>query len=264
MYVGESEKNVRDVFERATGTRRRAWSSSTSSTPWRPPGARADSGGVMDRVVSQLLAELDGANANALRRRRTSTPSRRCCSSSARRTGRICGPRAAWTRPVRPLVVRGSGRDDGGTREGSRRGADQKFTLEPPAVVAVARSPRARKVPRRFTGADMYALCADAWTRAAKRTVREREREKRDRARRLSVSGRTAVLSLFGGRISRGCPRGADAVADGRGPGALSQAQGGVQRREGQGRRALRCACVASLCSVLRNTSTFIRSLPTM
>ena len=29
----------------------------------------------------------------------------------------------------------------------------------------------ARRVPKRFTGADMYALCADAWMRAAKRTL---------------------------------------------------------------------------------------------
>jgi peroxin-6 len=29
----------------------------------------------------------------------------------------------------------------------------------------------ARRVPQRFTGADMYALCADAWMRAAKRLV---------------------------------------------------------------------------------------------
>ncbi|KAF0980261.1 hypothetical protein FDP41_013475 [Naegleria fowleri] len=42
MYVGESERNVRLVFEK-------------SSTV----GASGDSGGVMDRVVSQLLAELD-------------------------------------------------------------------------------------------------------------------------------------------------------------------------------------------------------------
>ena len=29
----------------------------------------------------------------------------------------------------------------------------------------------ARRVPARFTGADLYALCADAWMRAAKRAV---------------------------------------------------------------------------------------------
>ena len=29
----------------------------------------------------------------------------------------------------------------------------------------------ARMIPARFTGADVYALCADAWTRAAKRAI---------------------------------------------------------------------------------------------
>ena len=33
----------------------------------------------------------------------------------------------------------------------------------------------ARRIPARYTGADVYALCADAWTRAAKRAVRERD-----------------------------------------------------------------------------------------
>lgn len=36
----------------------------------------------------------------------------------------------------------------------------------------------AKKCPSTFTGADMYALCADAWFQAAKRKVRERERER--------------------------------------------------------------------------------------
>ena len=29
----------------------------------------------------------------------------------------------------------------------------------------------ARAIPKKFTGADIYALCADAWMRAAKRAV---------------------------------------------------------------------------------------------
>ncbi|KAJ8970478.1 hypothetical protein NQ317_017744 [Molorchus minor] len=62
MYVGQSEQNIRDVFERA----RQAspciifFDELDSLAPNR--GMSGDSGGVMDRVVSQLLAEMDGVN----------------------------------------------------------------------------------------------------------------------------------------------------------------------------------------------------------
>ena len=65
MYVGESERNVRRVFEEA---RRLApsvlfFDELDSLAPAR--GRGADGGGVLDRVVSQLLAELDAAGAAA-------------------------------------------------------------------------------------------------------------------------------------------------------------------------------------------------------
>ncbi|KAL3143311.1 hypothetical protein ABBQ38_002150 [Trebouxia sp. C0009 RCD-2024] len=65
MYIGESERQVREIFARA----RRAkpcvlfFDELDSLAPAR--GAGADSGGVMDRVVSQLLAEVDGVQAGA-------------------------------------------------------------------------------------------------------------------------------------------------------------------------------------------------------
>jgi peroxin-6 len=62
MYVGQSEENVRDIFNRA---RKCApcvifFDELDSLAPSR--GRSGDSGGVMDRVVSQLLAEMDGMN----------------------------------------------------------------------------------------------------------------------------------------------------------------------------------------------------------
>ena len=62
MYIGESEKNVRDVFEKARAARPAVifFDEMDALAPNR--GAAGDSGGVMDRVVSQLLAELDGAS----------------------------------------------------------------------------------------------------------------------------------------------------------------------------------------------------------
>ncbi|EJD53404.1 AAA-domain-containing protein, partial [Auricularia subglabra TFB-10046 SS5] len=60
MYIGESEANVRRVFQRARDARPCVifFDELDSVAPKR--GIQGDSGGVMDRIVSQLLAELDG------------------------------------------------------------------------------------------------------------------------------------------------------------------------------------------------------------
>lgn len=60
MYVGESEKHVREVFERATAAAPCVvfFDELDALAPSR--GRGSDSGGVADRVVSQLLAEMDG------------------------------------------------------------------------------------------------------------------------------------------------------------------------------------------------------------
>lgn len=60
MYIGESEANVRRVFQRARDASPCVvfFDELDSVAPKR--GNQGDSGGVMDRIVSQLLAELDG------------------------------------------------------------------------------------------------------------------------------------------------------------------------------------------------------------
>uniref|UniRef100_UPI00358EE02A peroxisome biogenesis factor 6 isoform X2 n=1 Tax=Myxine glutinosa TaxID=7769 RepID=UPI00358EE02A len=60
MYVGQSEENIREVFVRARMAAPCVvfFDELDSLAPSR--GHSGDSGGVMDRVVSQLLAELDG------------------------------------------------------------------------------------------------------------------------------------------------------------------------------------------------------------
>jgi peroxin-6 len=62
MYVGESEKNVRDIFQAARDARPCVlfFDELDSLAPAR--GRGSDGGGVMDRVVSQFLSELDGIN----------------------------------------------------------------------------------------------------------------------------------------------------------------------------------------------------------
>ncbi|KAF4655159.1 peroxisomal assembly protein [Perkinsus chesapeaki] len=59
MYIGESEKNVREVFQRAVESRPSVvfFDEVDSLAPHR--GRGSDSGGVMDRVVASLLAEID-------------------------------------------------------------------------------------------------------------------------------------------------------------------------------------------------------------
>ena len=66
MYVGQSEENVRRVFEsaRAASPCLIFFDELDALAPAR--GRSGDSGGVMDRVVSQLLAELDGVDKSAV------------------------------------------------------------------------------------------------------------------------------------------------------------------------------------------------------
>ncbi len=60
MYVGQSEANIRELFARARAARPCVifFDELDALAPSR--GRNGDSGGVMDRVVAQLLAELDG------------------------------------------------------------------------------------------------------------------------------------------------------------------------------------------------------------
>ena len=214
MYVGESEKNVRDVFERARHAAPCVvfFDELDALAPAR--GAGADSGGVMDRVVSQLLAELDGANAVAGR-----------SSSGADAASGMLFVIGATNRPdlVDPALLR-PGRFDrllyvgvDETAEGRSKvlaALTKKFALEPPSAANNSKTlgsldALARKVPRRFTGADMYALCADAWTRAAKRTVREKERDANDEVGGEGGSDSAVVVvrwSDFGDALSELTP----------------------------------------------------------
>ena len=66
MYIGESEANVRRIFQRARDAKPCVifFDELDSIAPKR--GHQGDSGGVMDRIVSQLLAELDGMSVGGM------------------------------------------------------------------------------------------------------------------------------------------------------------------------------------------------------
>jgi len=164
MYIGESEANVRRVFQRARDARPCVvfFDELDSVAPKR--GAHGDSGGVMDRIVSQLLAELDGIASS---------------SSSGAGAGDVFVI-GATNRPdlLDPALLR-PGRFDrllylgvSDTDEAQLRvlqALTRKFRLDPALDLARV----ARQCPFHFTGADFYALCADALLKAMSRKAQE-------------------------------------------------------------------------------------------
>ncbi|GAB4831812.1 peroxisomal assembly protein [Ancistrocladus abbreviatus] len=156
MYIGESEKNVRDIFQKARSARPCVifFDELDSLAPAR--GASGDSGGVMDRVVSQMLAEIDGLNDS----------SQDLFVIGASNRPDLIDP--ALLRPGRfdKLLFVGVNSDPS-YRERVLTALTRKFELhEDVSLYSVA-----KRCPPNFTGADMYALCADAWFHAAKRKV---------------------------------------------------------------------------------------------
>ncbi|KAK0618244.1 hypothetical protein B0T17DRAFT_618860 [Bombardia bombarda] len=157
MYIGESEANVRRVFQRARDARPCVvfFDELDSVAPKR--GNQGDSGGVMDRIVSQLLAELDGM-------------------SGGEDTGGGVFVIGATNRPdLLDQALLRPGRFDKMLYLGVSDTHDKqltimealtrKFTLHP----SVSLRSVAEKLPFTYTGADFYALCSDAMLKAVTR-----------------------------------------------------------------------------------------------
>ncbi|KAI8361089.1 P-loop containing nucleoside triphosphate hydrolase protein [Mortierella sp. GBAus27b] len=136
MYIGESEANVRRVFQRARDAKPCVifFDELDSVAPKR--GEKGDSGGVMDRIVSQLLAELDGMNG-----------------------GEGSGDVFVIGATNRPDLL-----DPALLRPGR---FDKLFRLHPSLDLTNV----AEKCPFNYTGADFYALCSDAMLKAMSRTA---------------------------------------------------------------------------------------------
>lgn len=203
MYVGESEKHVREVFARAAAAAPCVvfFDELDALAPAR--GRGADSGGVADRVVSQLLAELDGI--------------------VARNDVFII---AASNRPdlVDPGLLR-PGRLDKmiyvsmpvsrKEQEAILRAQTRKFRLE--GEVEFAKVLEYAPPPPTLSGADMYSLAAGAWMHAAKEVVsrqltrdeenqRNGDEEKTDYDDPIERALRQAVDWVDKGEIYRGWP----------------------------------------------------------
>ncbi|NWS99679.1 PEX6 factor, partial [Mionectes macconnelli] len=155
MYVGQSEENVRNVFARARAAAPCIifFDELDSLAPSR--GRSGDSGGVMDRVVSQLLAELDGLHStrDVFVIGATNRPD--LLDSALLRPGRFD-----------KLVYVGINED----RESQLQvlsAITRKFKLDPSVNLTTI----LERCPAQLTGADIYALCSDAMMCAVKRKV---------------------------------------------------------------------------------------------
>jgi peroxin-6 len=157
MYIGESEANVRRVFQRARDARPCVvfFDELDSVAPKR--GNQGDSGGVMDRIVSQLLAELDGM------------------SDGQEGAGGVFVIGATNRPDLLDQALLRPGRFDKMLYLGVSDTHDKqlkilealsrKFSLDP--AMSLARV--AETLPFNFTGADLYALCSDAMLKAITR-----------------------------------------------------------------------------------------------
>lgn len=157
MYIGESEANVRRVFQRARDAKPCVifFDELDSVAPKR--GNQGDSGGVMDRIVSQLLAELDGMSGGEN------------SSGGVFVVGATNRPDLldeALLRPGRFDKMVYLGISDTNEKQAKILEAlTRKFTLGSDVDLNALAS----KCPFTFTGADFYALCSDAMLNAMTR-----------------------------------------------------------------------------------------------
>lgn len=167
MYVGESERNVREVFQAARDARPCVlfFDELDSLAPAR--GRGADGGGVMDRVVSQFLSELDGLGVAEEDSDSESSRSRALFVIGATNRPDLLDP--ALLRPGRfdRLVYLGISAD---RKEQKKivKALTRKFNL----AIDVDMDRLVAQCPRSFTGADFYAVCSTALMTAIKRHVK--------------------------------------------------------------------------------------------
>ena len=167
MYVGESERNVRNVFARARACAPCVifFDELDSLAPRR--GGGSDGGGVMDRVVSQLLTEMDGVQ----QQQQGAGDSGKGGILIIGATNRPDLLDVALMRPGRldKLVYLGVSDDGDDGRLSVLRALTRKMRLEDGGewLADVA----SRMEGRGYTGADCYGLVTDAMMIAVKRRI---------------------------------------------------------------------------------------------
>lgn len=158
QYVGESEKNVRDIFQRARDNAPCVlfFDELDALAPAR--GAKGDAGGAMDRIVSQLLVEMDGVDrggGDVFIVAATNRPD--MLDAALLRPGRF---------DQRCYLGPPDGLED---KALALRALTRKFSLASDVdLTAVATSLQSSG---RYTGADLFALCSDAMLFAVEERV---------------------------------------------------------------------------------------------
>ncbi|XP_034244996.1 peroxisome assembly factor 2 [Thrips palmi] len=172
MYVGQSEANVREIFERARGASPCIifFDELDALAPNR--GRSGDSGGVMDRVVSQLLSEMDGLNKSSL-----------LFVIGATNRPDLIDP--ALLRPGRfdKLLYVGA-YEDSSSKLSVLNALTRKFKL----TSDVNLEEISKKLPHEVTGADMYAVCSGAWLGAVRRIIKQNEERKTQPSTEVEVN----------------------------------------------------------------------------
>ena len=161
MYVGQSEENVREIFKRAQEAEPCIvfFDELDSLAPSR--GQSGDSGGVMDRVVSALLSELDGLeNMRVIVLGATNRPD--LLDSALLRPGRFDKSIHIGTTsdPVQQLHI--------------LEALTRKLTISDDCDLARVVS----DLPPGVTGADLSSLVSSAALRTVERVVEARELDK--------------------------------------------------------------------------------------
>lgn len=189
MYIGESEANVRRVFQRARDARPCVvfFDELDSVAPKR--GNQGDSGGVMDRIVSQLLAELDGMSGGGSSEESDGSPSNAGGVFVIGATNRPDLLDPALLRPGRFDKMLYLGVADSHDQQVTiMKALTRNFTLD--ADVDLSRV--ADLLPFTYTGADLYALCSDAMLKAITRKTRSVDEKvqqiSRDRGEEISTA----------------------------------------------------------------------------
>jgi peroxin-6 len=154
MYVGESERNVREIFAKARSAAPCIvfFDELDSLAPAR--GSGGDSGGVMDRVVSQFLAELDGIQSDGKESifiiGATNRPD--LIDSALLRPGRFdCLQYIGISSSVE-------------NKQNVLQALTRKFLFHQDVDLKEI----AGRCPDTYSGADLYALCTEAWLTAAR------------------------------------------------------------------------------------------------
>ncbi|KAI3352687.1 hypothetical protein L3Q82_020153, partial [Scortum barcoo] len=188
MYVGQSEENIREVFSRARSAAPCVvfFDELDSLAPSR--GRSGDSGGVMDRVVSQLLAELDALHSSVGVFVIGATNRPDLLDQSLLRPGRFD-----------KLVYVGVNEDRDSQLQ-VLQAIVRKFQLDSAVVLQAV----VDRCPTHMTGADLYALCSDAMTAAIKRKISliDAGLDSEDSPLRLSADDFSAALENFQPSVS--------------------------------------------------------------